>query len=209
MNIHVSRRFDMSRIEQVINELEEYISSCKAIPLSSKIAVNKDEIEDLIRELRLKTPDEIKKYQKLISNKDAILADAKEQAEQMIKAAQIHTDELVNEHEIMQRAYEQANSYIEDARTQAQQILDKAVTDANNIRMGAIRYTDEMLANLQVLIEHSQEDIRVKYESLMSAFAKNLNIVVSNRKELRPEEASPVTEEQLAEEVNDMMNSED
>ncbi len=209
MNIHVSRRFDMSRIEQVINELEEYISSCKAIPLSSKIAVNKDEIEDLIRELRLKTPDEIKKYQKLISNKDAILADAKEQAEQMIKAAQIHTDELVNEHEIMQRAYEQANSYIEDARTQAQQILDKAVTDANNIRMGAIRYTDEMLANLQVLIEHSQEDIRVKYESLMGAFAKNLNIVVSNRKELRPEEASPVTEEQLAEEVNDMMNSED
>lgn len=199
----------MSRIEQVINELEEYISSCKAIPLSSKIAVNKDEIEDLIRELRLKTPDEIKKYQKLISNKDAILADAKEQAEQMIKAAQIHTDELVNEHEIMQRAYEQANSYIEDARTQAQQILDKAVTDANNIRMGAIRYTDEMLANLQVLIEHSQEDIRVKYESLMGAFAKNLNIVVSNRKELRPEEASPVTEEQLAEEVNDMMNSED
>ena len=209
MNIHVSRRFDMSRIEPVINELEEYISSCKAIPLSSKIAVNKDEIEDLIRELRLKTPDEIKKYQKLISNKDAILADAKEQAEQMIKAAQIHTDELVNEHEIMQRAYEQANSYIEDARTQAQQILDKAVTDANNIRMGAIRYTDEMLANLQVLIEHSQEDIRVKYESLMGAFAKNLNIVVSNRKELRPEEASPVTEEQLAEEVNDMMNSED
>lgn len=199
----------MSRIEQVINELEEYISSCKAIPLSSKIAVNKDEIEDLIRELRLKTPDEIKKYQKLISNKDAILADAKEQAEQMIKAAQIHTDELVNEHEIMQKAYEQANSYIEDARTQAQQILDKAVTDANNIRMGAIRYTDEMLANLQVLIEHSQEDIRVKYESLMGAFAKNLNIVVSNRKELRPEEASPVTEEQLAEEVNDMMNSED
>ncbi len=199
----------MSRIEQVINELEEYISSCKAIPLSSKIAVNKDEIEDLIRELRLKTPDEIKKYQKLISNKDAILADAKEQAEQMIKAAQIHTDELVNEHEIMQKAYEQANSYIEDARNQAQQILDKAVTDANNIRMGAIRYTDEMLANLQVLIEHSQEDIRVKYESLMGAFAKNLNIVVSNRKELRPEEASPVTEEQLAEEVNDMMNSED
>lgn len=199
----------MSRIEQVINELEEYISSCKQIPLSSKIAVNKDEIEDLIRELRLKTPDEIKKYQKLISNKDAILADAKEQAEQMIKAAKIHTDELVNEHEIMQRAYEQANAYIEDARVQAQQILDKAVTDANNIRMGAIQYTDEMLANLQMLIEHSQEDTRNKYDALMGSLNKNLNIVVANRRELRPEEAAAVSEDELAEEVNDMMNSED
>ena len=95
----------MSRIEQIIGEIEDYIASCKTVPLSStKIYVNKEEIDDLIRELRLKTPDEIKKYQKLISNKDAILSDAREQAEQMVKAAQIQTQELINEHEIMQRA---------------------------------------------------------------------------------------------------------
>ena len=105
----------MSRIEQIIGEIEDYISSCKAVPLSNtKIYVNKEDMEELIRELRLKTPDEIKKYQKLISNKDAILKDAREQAEQMIKAAQVHTEELINEHEIMQRAIEQANAVIEN-----------------------------------------------------------------------------------------------
>ena len=63
-----------SRIEQIIEEIEEYVESCKYQPLSTtKIIVNKEEIEELLRELRLKTPDEIKRYQKIISNKDAIL----------------------------------------------------------------------------------------------------------------------------------------
>ena len=66
-----------SRIEQIIQEIEEYVDSCKFQPLSTtKIVVNKEEIEELLRELRLKTPDEIKRYQKIISNKDAILEDA-------------------------------------------------------------------------------------------------------------------------------------
>ena len=63
-----------SRIEQIIEEIEEYVDSCKFQPLSStKIVVNKEELEELLRELRMKTPDEIKRYQKIISNKDAIL----------------------------------------------------------------------------------------------------------------------------------------
>ena len=71
-----------SRIEQIIEEIEEYVDSCKFQPLSStKIVVNKEELEELLRELRMKTPDEIKRYQKIISNKDAILADA--QSKQM------------------------------------------------------------------------------------------------------------------------------
>lgn len=200
----------MSRIEHIIGELEDYISSCKPIPLSStKIAVNKEEIDELIRELRLKTPDEIKKYQKLISNKEAILADAKEQAEQMIHAAQIHTEELINEHEIMQRAYEQANAVIAEATQKAQQIVDQAATDANNIRLGAIRYTDEMLANLQMLIEHSLENNKSKYESLIGALEKDLNIVMSNRKELRPEPEKETSEEELAAGVKEVMDEED
>lgn len=52
-----------SRIEQIIEEIEEYVDSCKYQPLSTtKIVVNKEEIEELLRELRLKTPDEIKRY---------------------------------------------------------------------------------------------------------------------------------------------------
>ena len=93
----------MSRIEQIINEIEEYIESCKFQPLSNtKILVNKEEIEELLVELRLRIPEEIKKYQKIISNQDAILQEARSQADAMVAKATEQTNELVNEHEIMQ-----------------------------------------------------------------------------------------------------------
>ena len=92
-----------SRIEQIIQEIEEYVDSCKFQPLSTtKIVVNKEEIEEYLRELRLKTPDEIKRYQKIISNKDAILEDAQAKADSLIADAQAKAQELVTQHEIMQ-----------------------------------------------------------------------------------------------------------
>ena len=99
-----------SRIEQIIEEIEEYVESCKYQPLSTtKIVVNKEELEELLRELRLKTPDEIKRYQKIISNKDAILADAQNKADAIIAEAQAKAREMVEQSEVMQSAYAQAN----------------------------------------------------------------------------------------------------
>lgn len=197
-----------SKIEQIIEELEDYISSCKPIPLSSsKISVNKDEIDEYISELRLKTPDEIKKYQKLISNKEAILADARAQADQMIHDAQVHTAELINEHEIMLRAIEQANAVIEDASVKAQQIVDQAMAESNQIRRSAIMYTDEMLSNLQMLMEHDIENTRSKYDNLINSMSKDLEIVVANRRELIPAPEQEESTEELAANVKEVMES--
>ncbi len=144
----------MSRIEQLIDEIEEYIDSCKYQPLSTtKILVNKEELEELLVELRLRIPDEIKQYQKIISNQEAILSEARSQADTMVAEATAQTNELVNEHEIMQRAYSNANEVIEQANVQAQAIVENAVNDANNIRQGAVQYTDDMLRSLQTIID--------------------------------------------------------
>ena len=140
-----------SRIEQIIEEIEEYVDSCKFQPLSStKIVVNKEELEELLRELRMKTPDEIKRYQKIISNKDAILADAQSKADAIVAEAREKTQSMVTESEIMREATEQANDLLERTNQQAQEILDNATNDANNIRMGALQYTDDMLANQEI-----------------------------------------------------------
>ena len=91
-----------SRIEQIIEEIEEYVDSCKYQPLSTtKIVVNKEEIEELLRELRLKTPDEIKRYQKIISNKDAILEDAQTKAAAMSGSYQPADTEASKEDEAL------------------------------------------------------------------------------------------------------------
>ena len=64
----------MSKIEQIITEIEEYIDNCKFQPLStSKIIVNKDDIDELLAELRLRTPDEIKRDRGIQSSTDYFL----------------------------------------------------------------------------------------------------------------------------------------
>ena len=175
----------MSRIEQLIGEIEEYIDGCKFQPLSNtKILVNKEELEELLVELRLRIPDEIKQYQKIISNQDAILTDARTQADAMIEKATAQTNELVNEHEIMQRAYEAANQVIEDANNQAQTIVDAAVRDADNIRQGAVQYTQDMLKSVENIINHTMEGAQGRFDSFMSSLKSSYDIVSANRAEL-------------------------
>ena len=177
-----------SRIEQIIEEIEEYIDKdCKFQPLSStKIIVNKEHLDELLRELRMKTPDEIKRYQKIISNRDAILADAKAKADAMIEEAQ-----AVSEHEIMQQAYAQANEIVTQATAQAQEIIDNATMDANEIRMGAIQYTDDLLANAESIIGHTLDSYTTKYDGLINSLQECYDVVRMNRAELE----SPTPEE--------------
>ena len=186
-----------SRIEQIIEEIEEYVESCKYQPLSTtKIVVNKEELEELLRELRLKTPDEIKRYQKIISNKDAILADAQNKADAIIAEAQAKAREMVEQSE---SAYAQANETVNNANQQAQEILDAATNDANSIRLGAIGYTDDMLANLSNIMTIALNDAGEKYNSFVESLTSCYNTVVQNRSELSPQGAPE--EEQPEEEV--------
>ena len=179
-----------SRIEQIIGEIEEYVDSCKFQPLSTtKIVVNKEEIEELLRELRLKTPDEIKRYQKIINNKDAILEDAQSKADALIADAQARAQELVTQHEIMQKAYAQANDTINAANKQAQEILDSATQDANSIRLSAITYTDDMMANIGSVLNTTLEDAGAKYKTFIDSLQSCLDVVNHNRQELAPQTA--------------------
>lgn len=179
-----------SRIEQIIEEIEEYVDSCKYQPLSTtKIVVNKEELEELLRELRLKTPDEIKRYQKIINNKDAILEDAQTKADAILAEAQAKAQELVTEHEVMQRAYALSNETINASNKQAQDILDQAVQDANDIRLSAITYTDEMLANIEAIIQETLENAGGKYGIFLEALQSCAGVVTQNRKELAPQTA--------------------
>ncbi|MBO5166456.1 MAG: vacuolar family H+-ATPase subunit H [Lachnospiraceae bacterium] len=178
-----------SRIEQLIDEIEEYIDNCKPQPFSStKIIVNKDDIDELLRELRMKTPDEIKRYQKIISNKEAILNDARAKAEALINEATIQTNQLINEHEIMQQAYAQANEVVTMATRQAQDILDNATMEANAVRMSAMQYMDDMLANLENIIAASCQTAKADYDTLLGNLNHYHDIIQSNRAELNPAE---------------------
>lgn len=171
----------MSRIEQLINEIEEYVEGCKPAPFSqSKIIVQKEELYELLTELRLKTPDEIKRYQKIIAQKDKIISDAQAQAEQMIEETTNYANALVEEHEIMLKAYEKAEQTINAANAQAEEIVAAANQNAEEMRMSALSYTQSLISNIQEVVERSLEIARTNSEGLINGLSENLNILVSN-----------------------------
>lgn len=193
-----------SGIEGIIDEIEEYIDGCKPSAFSpSKIVVNRDELDTLLEELRTKTPEEIKRYQKIISNKEAILADAQAKADQIIAQAQVQTTELVSEHQIMQQAYAQANEVVMIATKQAQEILDNATSEANSIRMGAVGYVDDQLRGIEDILSNSIETSRARSESLVQSLQGFLDVVSANRAQLFPaepeEETVPAQEKEQVE----------
>ncbi len=176
-----------SRLEQIIAEIEEYIDTCKTQAFSKDtIIVDRDELSELLMELKRKTPEEIKRYQKIIANKDAILADAQQRADEIVAEAQVQTNELVSEHQIMQQAYAQANEVVSIATSQAQEILDKATEDANAIRTASIEYTDNLLSNLENIIANAIGSTKEQYESVLSSLQDCYDIVKMNRGELAP-----------------------
>ena len=195
-----------SRIEQLIDEMEEYIDNCKYKAFSTDvILVNKAEIEDLIRELRLKTPEEIKKYQKIIANRDAILNDAKQKAQDLLTDAAVQTNELISEHQIMQQAYAQANEIVELATRQAQDILDNATIEANAVKASAMQYTDSILANLENVLKQSIEIATRDYNTMVGHLKEIDSVVTANRAELAPAEEPEMTD--VAENMEDELDS--
>jgi vacuolar-type H+-ATPase subunit H len=174
-----------SRIEQLIEDIYEFVESCRMQPLSTtKVIVPKDELYDLLDELRLRTPDEIKRYQKIISNRDAIIADAEEKAAVIMSEAGEKAHSLINEHEIMQQAYYEANELVNNAAAEAEKMITDANNDANQIRAGALAYTEEMLADVEQIIANAYESSRNKYEGLLNSLKGNLDIIANNRNEL-------------------------
>ena len=113
----------------------------------------------------------------------------------MIQEAQIQTNELVSEHEIMQQAYAQANEIVELATKQAQEILDNATTEANGVKAAAMQYTDDILANLGNIITHSIEVSTNDYNTMLANLRQIDSIVSANRAELNPvEEEVPTSD---------------
>ena len=168
----------MSRIEKIIDELEDYVETCKYQTFStSNIVVNKEEILELLSELRENVPDEIRQYQKIISNQEAILSEAKTQANSIVKEANKMTEQLVDEHEIMQKAYATANKLVDDANTQANSILEQAQNEANHIRSSAIQYTDDMLKSIQTIMSHSMDGAKSRFDQFMSSMQSNFDTI--------------------------------
>lgn len=178
-----------SKIEEIIDELEDLVDRSKPKFMSNtEIVINRDEIEDLLRELRRTTPEEIKRYQKIISNREAIINEAKARADSLVAKAVKQTNELISEHEIMQQAHAQAYEIINMAQEKAQATVDAASNQANAYVTAAKKYMDDAMEYLENVITKASQTATNNYETLINDLNMKAETLKNDRRQLHPEE---------------------
>jgi cell division septum initiation protein DivIVA len=129
-------------ILQLIDRLEELFNESKSIPLTRNVMVDEDRMLDIIDQMRIAIPEEVKKAQQLLGQRDRVLAQAQEEANRTIEIARQKADQLVSKEMVAQ-----------EASRRAEQILAQARVDAENIRVDADDYVLDSLNQLQAELE--------------------------------------------------------
>lgn len=174
-----------SRIEQKIEDIYSFVESCKMQRLSAtRVIVPKDELYDLLDDLRRDIPAEIKRYRKILNQRDAILDDANTKAQAMLADAKEQYKALVEEHNIMQQAYQQAEKTVNEANQRAQEILDDARKQAEEIGSGAIYYTSDLLTMAEKTIQAAYTNTLNNSKALEKSLKEYLDTVRNNKAEL-------------------------
>ena len=174
-----------SKIEQKIDDIYGFVESCKMQKLSTtKVVVPKNELYDLLDDLRREMPEEIQRYKKVLKQRDAILADAEKKAAQILADAKEQYEAMLEENNITQEAYQHAEHTLQEANTEADTIVDEAHAQAEEIGAGAIYYTDELLEKAEKSIRSAYETFAKQARELEAVLQDHLDILADNRSEL-------------------------
>ena len=125
-------------ILHLIDRLEELFNNSRPIPLTHNVIVDEDKFLDIIDQMRIAIPEEVKKAQQVFSQKDRVMAQAQEEANRTLQLAREKADTLVEKEALVQ-----------DAQRRSSQIVDQARVDAENIKIGADQYALDILMSLQ------------------------------------------------------------
>ena len=136
-------------ILQLIDRLEELFNQSKTIPLTRNVMVDEDRMLDIIDQMRIAIPEEVKKAQQLLGQRDRVLAQAQEEANRTLDLARQKADQLVTKDMI-----------VVEAQRRADQILSQARAEADNVRGDADDYVIDSLHQLESELERNLNQVR-------------------------------------------------
>lgn len=154
----------------LLETLEELLEKGKTIPFTEKCVVDKNEILDIIKEIRLNLPDELKQAKWIREERERIIAEAQKDAEDIVKEAENRIISMIDEHEITRKAYDKKNEIIAEANEMYREY-----------NKDAINYADGILKNIEDNMLTLSETLGNVEATLKSA----LETVQNNRKELK------------------------
>lgn len=140
----------------LLETLEDILENSRNLPFTTKGIVDKDDMLDLIKEIRIKLPDELKQAKWVKEERQRILVEAQKEADGIVKEAENRIISMIDEHEITRKAYEQKAEIIETANEMSREISK-----------GTKEYADNMLLSIETTLEEA------------------LKVIQNNRKELQ------------------------
>jgi cell division septum initiation protein DivIVA len=144
-------------IMALIDRLEELIAQATKVPLTGKVLLDPDELLSLVDEMRELIPQEIREANRVARDREAIIRESREQAEQTIREAQALASKLTSEAAVTK-----------EAQSQADELIDQAKRVAREIRQNALEWADELFARTQP----QMEQLAVETERAAAAIRK-------------------------------------
>jgi vacuolar-type H+-ATPase subunit H len=126
----------------LVDRLEELIMEGRVIPFSTRVAVDKEPLLDIVDQMRLSVPAEVKRAKRIQQERERIIAQANEEAGRIVRLAKEEADNLVTDHEVAKAA---------DSR--ADVIVERAQNEAKQIRKDADEYVLEVLSQLEYQLD--------------------------------------------------------
>ena len=126
----------------LIDKLDDLVHNARPVPLTDQVRVDREEIYDLLDQMRATIPEEIKQARRIVKERQEMLEEAKRESERVIREAREQQARLVSDEEVTKQAERAADEIVEDARAREREI-----------RLGAEDYADEILNTLEVNLQ--------------------------------------------------------
>jgi hypothetical protein len=136
-------------ILHLVDRLEELLNQSRPLPFTHNVMVDEDRMLDIIDQMRVAIPDEVKKAQQLLSQRDRILAQAQEEANRTLAIAREKSEQLLERDAIVQAA-----------QARADQLVNQARLDLQKERQEADQYVVDQLSRLEIELERSLTQVR-------------------------------------------------
>jgi hypothetical protein len=122
----------------LIDKLDDLVRNAKQVPLRSDVRVDQEKLDDLLEQLRLMIPEEVKEARWIVKEREELLAAAEREGERILREAHERQTELVVEHELTGQA-----------ELASEDIIDNARAEDLEIRLGAEAYAHDILSTLE------------------------------------------------------------
>lgn len=152
----------------IVDELEDLVTSARRVPLSANVIVNEDETVELIDRLRLGLPDELQQAQHMVEDRARILAGAEEEAESLVRRAEQQAERVVREADERAASLVTDSAITQQAHARAAQLIAEADERAASIRAEADAYARDVMTQLEEQLVRAAATVRKGIETLPS-----------------------------------------